>query len=731
MDRWKKATLLVSSCFLVFMNCSNPVDKDPLKWRSSTEVPVTNDKYIIGKELPGVLVNKSNMDILGEDKKFYNDPDSLVKDTTKGDTIMFSQMRRDTSTFETHQDTVGEKWFHTTFGSTQISGAPDEIDTVPLPGASGAFSIPVPITLDKVYYIKFNDTLPGSLQIKLSNLSSVSIDNLSINVGNVGSDSVGSIAAGSSATAQIPVQGKSVGHTISVTLAGSAGVGNKNIALEFSVNNLYMDSAYVDDHLVNFHKEMINKYELTDTVAIDYIDILEGFFNYSLDNQSDIPLKVRAEHLNLWNLSGNDNITNLAKLATFTDSSLYTGWDSVPGKQRAKMIVNAHSYQFFNPKPLLNQRLFTEWDPGLKKTITKIKYQIDNDTHHGDTIRISANDEINFSVQPKPFRFLEFLGTSMEPYVRQSDTQKIAVDLPFGNFAKDSLKGKLILQSVKGDVHVAPGMPDRAFIDTMAMDFIAFPSDSIQIKDSMSTNFLHLKNDTFYVRSLDFTKITNCFPDTICITSVIRVPKGTKMRVRNDLSVSDPKYNSFMGKMAVQTITRYRLDGKFDWAVQAPVIVDLGKTHKPMPDALKYFRKMDNKLATFTLNLKNKSNLNLYLYALAAPEQLMGKLDSMSDRQITDLIFEKNGTAEQIGMVNLLGPKGVRIPPRDSSRRDTVILNDKQLSTILYSDSCDWRWQVMFQKQDRDALIDTDYIEIHSRMRIDGTNNTDSLLIWK
>ncbi|MBN1129925.1 MAG: hypothetical protein JXA71_13110, partial [Chitinispirillaceae bacterium] len=142
------------------------------------------------------------------------------------------------------------------------------------------------------------------------------------------------------------------------------------------------------------------------------------------------------------------------------------------------------------------------------------------------------------------------------------------------------------------------------------------------------------------------------------------------------------------------------------------------------------FNKMDRKLFSYNIGAYNNTNVYMDIFALAAPYHLIDTLDSMSVNETWRLI-QDTSLARSRGYVSLLGTKGITIPPRRSVNADTIVLNDWQISQILRSDTCGWRWQARFLPKPSDALHDTDYIKITSWMHLEGDNNMDSLLIWK
>ena len=151
-----------------------------------------------------------------------------------------------------------------------------------------------------------------------------------------------------------------------------------------------------------------------------------------------------------------------------------------------------------------------------------------------------------------------------------------------------------------------------------------------------------------------------------------------------------------------------------------------------MDEALRFFHKLEERQAVYEMWLRNNSNLNLSLFALVAPDTLMDTLDSLGMNEV--YAFLKNpASAAQNGYVNLFGDTGISVPKRDTTTEqyNAVVLNDQQLETLFSADSLNFRWWVLFNPQERDALIDTDFVYMRSRFGLQGINNTDSLLIWE
>jgi hypothetical protein len=211
------------------------------------------------------------------------------------------------------------------------------------------------------------------------------------------------------------------------------------------------------------------------------------------------------------------------------------------------------------------------------------------------------------------------------------------------------------------------------------------------------------------------------------------MPKGAEIVLVND----GEQYLNTVGGMRVHITSLSRMVAYMDLAVSStaasPALLDLGagvfKT-----DMLGIVSKMEKRSMNFNIEVVNHANLPMQLFALVAPDSLVKTLTDTSDTNKSYLTPGKvadylsvAGRAEKFGYVNLLGPNGITIPPRNSTAVNTVALSDTQINTIVMSDSCAWRWQVRFTTTPRDAMADTDYINVNSWLHLEGTNRADSL----
>ena len=305
--RYRSPFFLIVSIVLnlpfFLLKCANPVDEEPLRWKTVMEIPVSNRSFVIADEMDN-LFDIDSMDILYAASKYKDDDISLLEpDSIIGDTLEFSIFKRDSSSFEINEEKLKDQLYVATLGPLVISNAPQVAESLVI-SAEGPFNIALPVVFDKVYNVVFYDTAINIMQIELTNLSSAEINNISLLIEGIGTGSVGKIAAGETATIGIAVSGKTLRNQVQFDVNGLKNTSDPvQLAMTTSVNGLYAYSLTVDDHLVYFNKQFSNACEVTDSVDIDYVDIRDGFFIYEVTNRTGVELRIRGIHEHLWKTS--------------------------------------------------------------------------------------------------------------------------------------------------------------------------------------------------------------------------------------------------------------------------------------------------------------------------------------------------------------------------------------------------------------------------------------------
>lgn len=729
--RDKIPVFLTALISIIFFRCSNPVDEEPLRWKTVTEVPLSSKAFVIADEFDN-LFDADSMDLLRASKK-YNSQDlaKLEPDTTRGDTLEFSIYKTDSYEFEIKEEKLNDKTYTVSIGAVAISNAPELVQNINVTPQNGNFALSLPVTFQQVYQITFYDTVTNIMQVGIANMSDASINNFSLEIQDIGTQTVEYIAARQTAILQFPVSRKTINNQVLLSVTGkSEAVQPVQMQITTSVNGLYASKVKVDDHLVSLRREYVNPYELTDTLDIDYVDIKDGFFIYEVSNHTGIELRVRGIHEHLWKSS-------------YAEINSYTRYDQLTNISHQDSIENHFGFitngeviappqheQAFSQENISQSRLFAVWDDAIQKSVTRVRYLVSTGNPTGDTITISSSDNLIFTIR-SDFKYNKLSGTVVKPYSTTSDTEKVAIEMPWGETSSDSLRGRFILQNVYSDVGFRTIASKNSYIDSVNFLLDIFIPDSPSCKSSASNQFTNVQNDSKHRCLVDITDIINQYPDTICMVSTMYVPRGSRIISVNDLQVSDPDYSDYIGKMIIGIAADYRLNARLDWEVVKTVNMDLEGETFPVYEAFRYIRKLDQKNVDLELKIKNSSSLDMSLYALIAPQHLMDSLDSMAANQAFHLMINE-GEAEKYGFVNFLGTEGLAIPSKskDSMYIDTIHWDQQQLETILSSDTCSWRWFLQIKEQDRNALHDTDYIHIDSWLHIEGINNTDSLIIW-
>jgi len=714
---------------LVWLNCANPVDEPPLKWRSNIEVPMTNEKFVLADEFTGLFsgVTDDSLDTTGK---------MLI---LKRDTVCFSAPSKDTVEFETGEDSLEDKIYHENVGLIPLTNAPAITASVPLP-KSGAKTLPsaaLPIAMNKVYALA-TVANSGPIEITVTNNSTnatISTLTLAFDHG-IGSRSISSpLGPGQSAVLSYTGASLLLDSTVVMTPSGSLDVldaGSGTLGISISLKKLIVASATVQDSLIPMDLHFQNAYKMSDSVDIDYIDVEYGFFNYEFFNGTGIPILVSAKHRHLWTTpySQSKGFTKYTDIINADSTFYYSG--NITG--RTQLLAPANFKTAFTQLNISGNRLFCEWETAGSRSVTVVDYFLKTEPT-GKKITLNATDSLVFIIKPTTIKFKEMVGKLVKPFKKQSDTQYVEIRFPWGESSKDSLRGKFYLESALADVRVANDLPERAYLDTVNMIFTIYDPKKPSAKIDTSISYYHICKDSLFKRTIDITPVVNSFPDSVAVDVDITVPVGTRMRVLNNNTDTTGYMMNKIGQMTLRTFPDYRMTAKFSWRVDSAARIDLGNGQIAIAEWARLANKMTEREASFNMNVYNNSNVYIRLYGLLLPGvtlDSLNKLDTLgifTTGIVTQMINDPNATVTK-PYINLLGPEGILIPPRDSSAFNSVDLNEAELKALFADTVCGMRWQLRFMPMKNDALIDTDYIEIHSWIHLRGTNNMDSLLIW-
>ncbi len=708
-----------AALFLLLYDCSNPVDEQ-LRWSTKTEVPVTNDELSFIDEINNIYEDDTGtVSII--------DPDP----TKKGDVLRVKNRQNRNIIIDISEDSIETQTAVAVIGPVPVASSVKFGDTVTLNAAAGAFSSTIPLAIPYVYDVTFYDTVNNNISVKITNISSSVLNNVTVGIAGVDTLLVESIAAGANTIKTLDARDKRVVQNAQVYFSGNAAsAGAKDLGLEFSLGGMLIGSCRASDSLVRFSHTVKASYDITDTVSLNYVDIKAGTFFYRVENQSRLRFNVSLAHEHVWLTSfcreyNKDSVSQLSSISAADSAKNFMG-DVLLTAQGA--TIQPLSNGVVARLNLASYRLFGVWDDVRGEAVTSAVYTLETPKPVGDTIAFSAGDSLKLTLVSEDFKFDEFLGTVMVPYTREADTQKVAINLPkpMNETMKDSLRNHVLLALVNSDVTCTTKTNDRAFIDTMIVTFKASAMGYPNARDSSTVRFNNVRNDSIFNRTLNITKVANQFPDTVIITSNVTVPKGTRMRACNS---HEDDNSSGIGKMTITMGTRYDFLSSIDWDVLLPAYLDLGGSRFSVMEPLRFIKKLESRRVSMIFKMRNNSNMHMRLYSLIAPRKLIDTLDSMSTNDFVKLAMSKD-SSEKRGYVNFFGTKGVYLPARAKTDSSEVVLDHNQLETILNSDTCSWRWLARLEPQPRDSLMDTDYLDIRSKLRIEGVNSIDSLLQW-
>jgi len=333
--------------------------------------------------------------------------------------------------------------------------------------------------------------------------------------------------------------------TATPAASGTFGLGD-NLNLAFSLNGLLATKVVVLDSLLkNYSRTFTNEYNLAETLNIDYIDIAQGFFIYAATNLTSLNLILSARSRHLWRtdfcMGTKPPLTSVNGLAGLSFSDSVSNFDGDIAVRENFPAGQTNQYSKHN---ISANRLFPEWNPAQKKSITKVDFDVAVGTY-GRRVTLSAIDSLLFTISTASFKYRLLSGTVTEALRRSSDTLKEAVP-PSWYSSPDS-------NNLSRAVFLSVTVPDSCFIETLTVAHDFFSPAAVDSTCSTTLRFTHAVDHSSVTGRCDFARIIASKPDSIWFTEGITIPAGTRVRLVNDLTdPADPEYAKYIGRTKIR-----------------------------------------------------------------------------------------------------------------------------------------------------------------------------------
>jgi hypothetical protein len=524
------------------------------------------------------------------------------------------------------------------------------------------------------------------------------------------------------------------------------------------MDGLIVDTVSAVDTLVQFTRSFVNDYDLTDTLDIDFLDLEDGFFQYSMENHTGLFLDVKGIHHDLWKtayckLYPTRQLEHKSDLDTASpplDSGYFEGI-----LMQSHTSVAPHTDQVFLSKNIAKDRMFPQWDSVQQRSETYVEYLVKTPEPTGQILNFASTDSIIFWIRSDFIWGERIRGRLAVIYDRTSDTTGVTVEYPpFLSQSVDSLRNRLVFDSVPASIFITTRMPGTAYLDTVFLDYYlwdaVYPADITSGSDTL----LKARNNNVYKLPVDLTDIINKFPDSLVAAFNASIPVGSEVLIVSDemgAGVVDA-----LGRMTVKVDAHYQINIGLGYQVTDQTTVSLGTQ---MMDLGGYamLSKLEQPLARMNLKMTNHTNVYVRLRCLMAPEELAANLDSLAENDMNYLSGQlaQSGKTND-GYINLLGPNGVVIPSRGGSRQNQIVLTEAMLDVVFkardsgrvfidcdttdgvyecdtsdpldkYESKAAMYWQMQLEQMTSDALHDTDFVRINASFYLEGIANTDSL----
>jgi len=387
-----------------------------------------------------------------------------------------------------------------------------------------------------------------------------------------------------------------------------------------------------------------------------------------------------------------------------------------------------------------------------QRSETYVEYLVQSPAPTGQILNFSASDSIVFWIRSDFIWGERIRGRLAIKYDRTSDSESVPINYPsFIKDAVDSLRGKLVFDSVPATISITTRMPGSAYLDTVYLDYSlwnpANPTDVVTGHDTL----IKARNNSVYTLPVDLTVLINQFPDSLNGSFHAVIPVGSEALIVCDAM---PSVADALGRMTVKVDAHYQINIGLGYQVTSQATVPMG-TQMVDLNGYTMLSKLEDPSASLNMDLTNYTNVNIRLLCLMAPEELAADLNELDGNYITAQLAQSAGLTSG-GYLNLFGPNGVEIPQRGGFKQNRITLTEAQMDALFKArdsgrvivdrdtlddggvrvtrDTLDrWeskaamRWQMQMQTMNMDALHDTDFVRVKASFYLEGIANTDSL----
>lgn len=142
-------------------------------------------------------------------------------------------------------------------------------------------------------------------------------------------------------------------------------------------------------------------------------------------------------------------------------------------------------------------------------------------------------------------------GRVTKQYTWPGVASTVPVNYPWTVAVRDSLRNKFVPSQVLANLLTRLNIPSGAFIDTVHVAYEIASVINPALKCDSSTVITHMTKDSVYQRTVDITNVVNNYPDSVNVKVALTIPVGTPIKVVNDLTVVDPDYFKYIGRLII------------------------------------------------------------------------------------------------------------------------------------------------------------------------------------
>lgn len=715
------------ACCCMCLHCTTPTGNEKVSWEIKYVAPLFKEKIILRDYLLP--------DSMG--------PLHIVDDTsTTGDTICAVMEKKFINHYYRPVVSLEEKIYELNSATFRIGKLPalkfciplgkltdiPYIDNLP----SGTFGATDTISLLLLHHVTFDSTSPP-ISVTIANQSNtLSFYNLIWSIINSNGepfllDTISQIMPQQTIVQSIPFAGKQItrimsGH-LQVTIPPNALLDhNDAITLCIDVRGVAIAEAAIIDSALSLDATISQTFPVSDSgFRLAYMDIQALSIPLTMFNNTCLECDVQATINNIWNSDyckreslSSDNILSKSTL----DSSFYLGNSIVALQMRSPLSPGIQQYQY-DSIHLSTGRFLPSWNAKTEQNEVLVKLH-PTLRHAGKLITISKDSKISLGIGPASIDIAGISGEYTIENISHGAPQFFPTSLGSFGPISQAIRGRLKMTNTSIMLNIRYAFLDQSCFEKMNLATSFFDVGSPLTADTFNWQLEHIDRDTTFQIPCELNRFINTFPDTLGYLTDYSFAPFTNLFFDEKSIIS----NGPSVQISFDATIELKAQFKMIWSIEDTIHFYCASTVGGLGFAKYNSPLVNQKVLSILITVKNETNLPCMIFGVAVPAIRAEYLKNVDSLDLNPELFASNSGMD---LIPITGPDGIIIPARNSSYFNKIRFSDKDMQTIISSDSLFIRYAITVQPTGADAMLDTDNISFDSQLILEGIQSTDQL----